>query len=155
VTVPTDGATVISSITAPNGAYEFERRVTTTPPADWASHDGRCDVVNLTNGYRVPIPCSASYADVGVDTGSNRIVIRAYARDDSRSVDSAARNVQGPREPQCGPQLCLGSGQIIDLSPTEKQIDFGQAGAGLGLMVLAVLLRFVGRRPKDDEDGTP
>ena len=78
--------------------------------------------------------------------------MRAVARDGSRSVDSAARSAQGPREPMCGKYACFGSGKIVELTPTAKQIDFGQAGAGLGFLVIAVLVQIAGRRGSDEEE---
>jgi hypothetical protein len=152
VTVPTAGATVITGITAPYGATDFMRRVAMSPPSDWASHDGTCQVVNITQGYTANIACGATSADIGVETGGNRIVVRAIARDGSRSVDSAARNVQGPREPMCGKVMCVGGGKIVELTPTEKEINFGQAGAGLGFLVIAVLVQVVGRRRPEEKE---
>jgi hypothetical protein len=150
--VPTAGATVITGITAPYGNTDTLRRVTMSPPADWAGHDGTCQLINTTQGYNTTISCSETVADISVETGSNRIIVRATARDGSRSVDSAGRSAQGPREPMCGKYVCLGSGKIVELSPTEKQINFGQAGAGLGFLVIAVLVQVVGRRKNDDEE---
>jgi hypothetical protein len=147
-TVPAAGATVITSITAPNGAIDYSRQVNMAPPADWASHDGTCQIVNTTQGYTSTISCGATVGEIGVEQGSNRIVVRATARDGSRSVDSAARSVQGPREPMCGKVYCVGGNNIVQLSPTSKEIDFGQAGAGLGLLVIAVLIRLAGRPPR-------
>jgi hypothetical protein len=151
-TVPTAGATVITSITG-NG---YTRHVNMTWPGDWAGHDGTCQVVNTTLGYGATVACGASTVDVDVDTGSNRIVVRATARDGSQSVDSAAKNVRGPKEPTCGKFACLGSGKLVELTPTQKSIDFGQAGAGLGFLVVAVLVQVVGRRKESaqsTEDG--
>jgi hypothetical protein len=156
VTVPTAGAVVIASTSAPGGNTAYYRQVVTSPPGDWASHDGTCQVVNTTYSYNVLIPCSGGTVDISVEEGRNNIVVRATARDGSRSVDSAARSVTGPREPQCGPKKCFSSGKIVELTPTGKQVDFGQAGTGLGLLVIAVLLRVTGtgRRSKDDEEGS-
>lgn len=155
VTVPTAGATVITGITAPYGATDYTRRVAMSPPADWASHDGTCQLVNTTQGYSVTISCGETAADIAVETGSNRILVRAVARDGSRSVDSAAKSVQGPKEPMCGKYYCVGGDKIVELTPTEKEIDFGQAGAGLGLLVIAVLIRLAGRpvREETTQDG--
>jgi hypothetical protein len=150
-TVPTAGAVVITGITASGGNIDYVRRVTMNPPADWASHDGTCQVINLTFGYTDTIACGATTADIGVETGSNRIVVRATARDGSRSVDSAARSVQGPREPMCGKVYCVGGNNIVELTPTSKPVDFGQAGAGLGLLVIAVLIRLVGRPAREND----
>jgi hypothetical protein len=147
-TVPTAGATVITSITATGNGYT--RRVNMSWPSDWANHDGTCQVFNTTLGYGATVACGASTVDIDVDTGTNRIVVRATARDGSRSVDSAGKNVQGPREPTCGKYACLGSGKIVELTPTEKSINFGQAGTGLGFLVIAVLVQVVGRRKTED-----
>jgi hypothetical protein len=65
--------------------------------------------------------------------------VRAYASD-GRSVDSAPKSVLGPREPQCGKYACFSTGKILELSPVDRPVRFGQAGAGLGLLVIAVLL---------------
>jgi hypothetical protein len=150
-TVPTAGATVITSITVTGNGYT--RRVNMTWPSDWANHDGTCQVFNTTLGYGAGIACGASTVDIDVDTGPNRIVVRATARDGSRSVDSAAKSVQGPREPTCGKYQCFSSGKIVELTPTERSVNFGQAGAGLGFLVVAVLVQVVGRRRESTEDG--
>ncbi|MFL6119792.1 hypothetical protein [Actinophytocola sp.] len=148
-TVPTAGATVITSITATGNGYT--RRVTMTWPGDWAGHDGTCQVVNTTLGYGAAITCGTTTLDIDVDTGPNRVVVRATARDGSRSVDSAARSVQGPREPMCGKYLCLGSGRIVELTPAARSTDFGQAGTGAGFLVIAVLVQVLGRRGRPEE----
>ena len=148
-TVPSAGATVITGSTAPNGQIDNLRRLTLSPPGDWASHDGPCEVVNTTQGYSTGIPCSAGSVDVYVETGSNRFVVRAHARDGSRSVESAARGVRGPKEPMCGQYVCVAGDKIVDLSPTAQPVRFGQAGAGVGLLVIALLLRFYRREDKD------
>lgn len=153
--VPTAGATVITSSSAPNGTQSPVRRIVMSPPSDWANHDGTCELVNVTYEYAETIACSATTADVSVDYGSNRFVVRATARDGSRSVDSAGRNVNGPREPTCGKYACVGSGKIVELTPTGKSINFGQAGAGLGFLVIAVVVQVMGRRKESTEDGTP
>jgi hypothetical protein len=138
--MPTAGAVVIGTVTAPNGAQDYSRLVSLNPPSDWANHNGRCQLVNTTQGYSVTIACSATSAEIGVEEGNNRLVVRAQASDGSQSVDSAAKTVRGPREPMCGKYACFGAGKILELSPVEKPVDFGQAGAGLGLLVIAVLL---------------
>jgi hypothetical protein len=143
--VPAAGATVIVGSSAPNGQIDNTRRLTLSPPGDWAGHDGRCEVVNTTQGYTTAIACSAGSVDVYVEMGSNRFVVRAHARDGSRSVDSASRAVQGPREPMCGKYACVAGDKIVDLSPTAQPVRFGQAGAGVGLLVIALWLKF-GRR---------
>lgn len=149
-TVPAAGAVVITSITGATG-ISYTRTVNMSPPGDWASHDGACQVVNRTYGAIVNIACGATSATIDVDTGTNSIVVRATARDGSQSVDSAVKTVRGPKEPTCGKYACFGSGKIVELTPTEKRVDFGQAGAGLGLLVIAVLLRVTGPRRKEDE----
>ncbi len=158
--VPAAGAAVITSITWPSGSYSYVRQVGMSPPGDWANHDGTCQVVNITHGYVVSIACTATVADIPVEMGQNRIAVRAIARDGSRAVDSAERAVGGPpqqAEPpeMCGRVYCFGGDDIVELTPTSKPVNFGQAGAGLGLLVFAVLLRVVGRRARDDEDGAP
>lgn len=158
-TVPTAGAVVITTITAPGGNIDYSRQVNMNPPADWASHDGTCQIVNITQGYTSNISCGATVGDIGVEMGSNRIVVRATARDGSRSVDSAARSVQGPREPMCGKVYCVGGNDIVELTPTSKPVNFGQAGAGLGLLVIAVLIRLAGRpaklgRPEEEKSNS-
>jgi hypothetical protein len=67
-------------------------------------------------------------------------------------VDSAGRSVPGPREPTCGRYQCARSDNLVELSPTSRSIPIGPAGAGLGLLVLAVVLRMSGRR-RDRADG--
>jgi hypothetical protein len=148
-TVPTAGATLITGATGTR--EDYTRHVTMSWPSDWAGHDGACQVVNLTLGNAVTIACGTTAVDIDVDTGANRVVVRAIARDGSRSVDSAARTVQGPREPMCGKYLCLGGGKLVELTPTERSVDFGQAGTGVGFLVIAVLVQVVGRRGRADE----
>jgi hypothetical protein len=129
--VPTAGVVIIGPVPATGG---YTRRLTLTPPGDWASHDGRCEVVNLTFSYTYPIACSATTATVDVETGSNRLVVRAHARDNSRSVDSAVRSVavRDP-EPTCGKYKCFSS-------PARATDPFGAGDAGLGFLALAALL---------------
>jgi hypothetical protein len=161
--VPAAGATVISGVTSPNGARSTLRRIATSPTADWATHDGTCQVYNTSEGWGQNIPCTATSVDVSVDFDTyNGFVVRAHARDGSRYVDSAVKSVRGPVTPpeMCGKVYCVGGGNIVELTPTDKSINFGQAGAGLGLLVLAVLIRFVGRRQvepgmaENDKDDT-
>jgi hypothetical protein len=149
--VPTAGATVITAV-APDG--ELSRRLTLNPPADWRSHDGLCEVVNLTFGWSQDIGCGTTSVMVAVDIGTNRFVVRAHARDNSRFVDSAARNVlvRDP-EPNCGRVKCVRSNNLIEISPTSNSSEpFGPAGAGIGLLVVAMLLQVSGRRRKPDEE---
>lgn len=136
--LPTAGATVIGSVLS-GGRQDYSRTMALAPPPDWANHDGRCELVNTTQGYAVTIACSATSATIGVEEGSNRLVVRAHASD-GRSVDSAPKSVLGPREPQCGKYACFNAGKILELSPVDRPVRFGQAGAGLGLLVIAVLL---------------
>ena len=142
--MPTAGATVIASVTRVD---QYTRAVRTSPPADWASHDGTCQVVNLTFGGTTSIPCSGATVNIYVDIGNNRIVVRAHARDGSRSVDSAPHsfNVRD-EEPMCGQHKCLRSGNLVQLSPTKQTDPAGPAGAGLGLLAFAVVLRIGGRK---------
>ena len=138
--MPTAGAVIIGTVTAPGGQMDYSRLVALSPPGDWANHNGRCELVNTTQGYSTTIACSATSAEIGVEQGNNRLVVRAHASDGSQSVESAAKTVRGPREPMCGKYVCFGTGKIVELSPVEKPISFGQAGTGLGLLVIAVLL---------------
>lgn len=136
--LPSAGASIIGTVLS-GGRQDYSRTLALNPPADWASHDGRCEFVNTTQGYTVTIACSATSASIGVEEGSNRLVVRAHASD-GRSVDSAPKSVPGPREPQCGKYACFSTGKILELSPVDRPVRFGQAGAGLGLLVIAVLL---------------
>ncbi|MFD4638831.1 hypothetical protein ACFWN2_16065 [Lentzea sp. NPDC058436] len=141
--LPTAGAVVINSITG--GRMVPRRTVNMTPPADWASHNGRCEVVNRTQGYSVGIACNATTAQIDVEEGSNSIVVRAYAASGAGQVDSAARNViytsDGclPNKPTCIPQqMPAGAGTAP------------MGAGGLGLLAVAFLLR-VGVRRGDEE----
>jgi hypothetical protein len=135
--VPTAGAVVITGVTN-TGLYG--RRLTLTPPADWAGHDGSCEVVNKTFAYQYPIACSATSVTVEVDVGNNLFVVRAHARDGSRSVDSAVRTVHViDREPTCGRVQCLRS-----TAPASNAV--GEGDVGLGLLAAAVLLGIRDRR---------
>jgi hypothetical protein len=137
---------VISSISGSTTSYA--RRLTTTPPSDWASHDGSCEVINTTLGESTPVPCTGTQITVYLQEGANRFVVRANARDGSRSVDSAARSAFGPveRDPTCRTgRICqtpFGNNRLIEITPTTPVTDpIGPAGAGLGMLALAVLLR--------------
>ncbi|MFI7672792.1 hypothetical protein [Actinophytocola sp. NPDC049390] len=136
--LPSAGASVIGTVLS-GGRQDYTRTMALNPPSDWATHNGRCELVNTTHGYAVTIACSATSAEIAVEQGGNRLVVRAHASD-GRSVDSAPKSVPGPREPMCGKYLCFGTGKIVELSPVERPIRFGQAGAGLGLLVIAVFL---------------
>ncbi|TCO52307.1 fibronectin type III domain-containing protein [Actinocrispum wychmicini] len=129
-TVPTAGSVVITGV-ANTGAYS--RKLALTPPSDWATHNGSCEVVNKTFAYQYSIACSATSVDVDVDVGVNQFVVRAHARDGSRSVDSAVRSVRViDRDPMCGKVQCFRS-DVPAPSPV------GPADAGLGLLAAAAL----------------
>ncbi|WP_367127300.1 hypothetical protein [Saccharothrix sp. HUAS TT1] len=135
--LPQAGAAVITSF-SPTGDV-FDRRVNLAPPADWASHDGQCEIVNLTQGYSQPIACSATSANIYVDIGSNQIVVRAHAATGSGSVDSAIRSVMVRDTETCGGRICqprsLPSGESSRL-----------VGGGIGLLATAWLLTLRNRR---------
>ncbi|MGQ0839624.1 hypothetical protein [Actinokineospora sp.] len=142
--VPTAGAVVITGV-AP-GSYE--RRLTLTPPADWAGHDGACEVVNKTWDYTESISCSATSVTISVDEGGNQIVVRAHARDGSRSVDSAPRSVL--QRPETEP--CPG-GRICQQPRVANELSSGpMVGVGIGLLATALLLRAGGRREDGETD---
>jgi hypothetical protein len=139
--LPTAGASVISSITG--GRMASRRTVNMAPPADWASHNGRCEVVNKTQGYSVGIPCTATTAQIDLEEGTNTIVVRAYAASGGGQVDSAPKNAifildecQG--KPGCIPRL----------APAGEQTAPMGAG-GLGLLACAFLLRIGVRREEE------
>lgn len=113
------------------------------PPADWASHNGRCEVVNKTQGYSVGIPCTATTAQIDLEEGTNTIVVRAYAASGGGQVDSASKNAifildecQG--KPGCIPRM----------APAGEQTAPMGAG-GLGLLACAFLLRIGVRREEE------
>jgi hypothetical protein len=115
------------------------------PPADWASHNGRCEVVNKTQGYAVGIACNATTARIDVEEGSNSIVVRAYAATGGGQVDSAARNViytmdecQG--KPGCIPRMAPAG---VETAP--------MGAGGLGLLACAFLLRIGVRRGEEEK----
>lgn len=142
--LPTAGAAVITGVST--GRQLPRRTVTMAPPADWASHNGRCEVVNRTQGYSVGIACNATTAQIDVEEGSNSIVVRAYAASGAGQVDSAARSViytsDGclPNKPTCIPQRIA-----------EGEAGTAPMGAGgLGLLAVAFLLR-IGVRRGDEE----
>jgi hypothetical protein len=150
--VPTAGATVITGVQIVD---DYTRRLVLNPPADWASHDGACEVVDLIHGNAAPITCSATSVEVFVDIGMNRFAIRAHASDNSRSVDSAARSVRViDPEPTCGPVRCFRANNLVEISPASKSTPIGPAGAGLGFLALAALLRIGGRRRGSGQDET-
>jgi hypothetical protein len=119
------------------------RRVSMAPPADWASHNGRCEVVNLTHGFSVGIACSATSATIDVDEGSNRIVVRAYAASGAGQVDSAAKSVIFTYDECAGKPTC-----IPRAAPAGVETAPMGAG-GLGLLAAAFLLRVKPRREEE------
>lgn len=113
------------------------------PPADWASHNGRCEIVNKTQGYSTGIACSATVGAVDLEEGSNSIVVRAYAASGGGQVESAPKNAlyildecQG--KPGCIPRMAPAG---ADTAP--------MGAGGLGLLACAFLLRIGVRREED------
>ncbi|SES35787.1 hypothetical protein SAMN05216188_13835, partial [Lentzea xinjiangensis] len=139
--LPAAGATVITGFVG--GVRMPSRTVNMAPPADWASHTGRCEVVNTTWDYAVGIPCGATTARISLEEGSNTIVVRAYAASGGGQVDSAARNASYLAD-ECGGK----PGCIPRLAPAGAQTAPMGAG-GVGLLACAFLLRIGVRR----EDG--
>jgi hypothetical protein len=119
------------------------RRVTLAPPADWASHNGRCEVVNKTYGFSVGIPCNATSATIDVDEGGNAIVVRAYAASGAGQVDSAQRNAIFTYDECAGKPSC-----IPRMAPAGAETAPMGAG-GLGLLACAFLLRIGVRRDEE------
>ncbi|CRK55594.1 VgrG protein [Alloactinosynnema sp. L-07] len=146
--VPTAGAVVITAHTATG----YSRRLTMAPPADWANHDGACVVVNKTYDYSEPIACDATTANIAVEEGSNMVVVRATARDGSRSVESATRRISFPIQNECRPgRICPIPNAASD--PVSNEVSSGpMVGAGIGLLATAALLRFGVRRREEEED---
>ncbi|MET1071792.1 MAG: hypothetical protein ABWY11_04005 [Umezawaea sp.] len=143
--LPTAGAAVITTITG--GPASYTKTVNMAPPADWASHDGSCEVVNTTYGYSTPIACSATSTTIEADIGINRIVVRAYAAGGGSSVDSAPKNTN-VRDPElCGTKPC----QIPRAAPESPAAPMG--AGGLGLIATAALLRVGRRRSDSSEEG--
>lgn len=141
--LPSAGAVVITG--ASGGRTVPTRRLTLAPPADWASHNGRCEVVNNTYGYSVGIPCNATSATIDVDEGSNSLVVRAYAASGAGQVDSAPRNTFFTYDECAGKPNC-----IPKMAPAG--IETAPMGAGgLGLLACAFLLRIGVRRRGDEE----
>lgn len=141
--LPTAGAAVIVSVV--NNGDMFERPVNLAPPADWASHNGPCEVVNLTHGFSQPIACSATSTTIGVDYGQNMIVVRAHAATGTGSVDSAARSTTVRDIDQCGGRICYP--KSVPASAEGEQL----VGGGIGLLATAWLLTLRNRRERRGE----
>jgi hypothetical protein len=141
--LPTAGAAVITGISGVR--TNPTRRVTMAPPADWASHNGRCEVVNKTYGFSVGIACNATSATIDVDEGSNSIVVRAYAASGAGQVDSAAKNALFTYDECAGKPSC-----IPRLAPAGAGTAPMGAG-GLGLLACAFLLRIGVRRGEEEK----
>jgi sugar lactone lactonase YvrE len=141
--LPTAGAVVITGITG--GRMLPSRTVNMAPPADWANHNGRCEVVNKTQGYSVAIACNATTARIDVEEGGNSIVVRAYAASGGGQVDSAARNAIYTAD-ECGGK----PGCVPRLAPAGAGTAPMGAGA-LGLLACAFLLRIGVRRGEEDK----
>ncbi|RDI22347.1 hypothetical protein [Lentzea flaviverrucosa] len=141
--LPSAGAVVISSISGLR--TNPTRRVTLAPPADWASHNGRCEVVNKTYGYSVGIACNATSASIDVDEGSNAIVVRAFAASGAGQVDSAQKNTTFTYDECAGKPNC-----IPRMAPAGVETAPMGAG-GLGLLACAFLLRIGVRRGEEEK----
>ncbi|ONI84912.1 hypothetical protein ALI22I_31080 [Saccharothrix sp. ALI-22-I] len=142
--LPTAGAGVISTVGA--GSNRYEKKVTTAPPADWASHGGRCEVVNRTYEYAVAIACSGGVVTVPVEEGSNSIVVRAHAASGSGSVDSAAKSA-----PVLEPQQPCGGGMVCRPHSVPAEGESNLVSGGIGLLATAWLLTLRNRRIRRDE----
>ena len=142
--LPTAGAAVITGITGVR--TNPTRKVNMAPPADWASHNGRCEVVNKTYGYSIGIACNATTATIDVDEGSNAIVVRAFAASGAGQVDSAQKNVTFtyddclPNKPTCIPRMAPAGAGTAPMG-----------AGGLGLLACAFLLRIGVRRGEEDK----
>ncbi|MBB5803960.1 hypothetical protein F4560_003728 [Saccharothrix ecbatanensis] len=141
--LPTAGAAVITTF-GPTGDM-YTKRVNMTPPADWASHDGPCELINLTFGHSEPIACSATSAMIGVDVGSNRIVVRAHAATGTGSVDSAVRSTPVRDIDECGGRIC--QPRSVPAAAEGNQL----VGGGIGLLATAWLLTLRNRRERRGE----
>lgn len=137
--LPPAGAVVISLVGP--GPHQYEKKVTTAPPAEWAAHTGQCEVVNTTLDATAPIPCAGGTVTIAVDVGPNYLVVRAYAASGSGSVDSAVRNAP-VREPidDCGGRIC--QPRSVPASAEDNQL----VGGGIGLLATAWLLTLRNRR---------
>jgi hypothetical protein len=143
--LPTAGAVVISTITGGIGSYT--KTVNMAWPADWAGHDGPCEVVNTTYGYSSPIACGTASTTIEADINSNRIVVRAHAATGGTSVDSASKNTTVRETETCPRAPCQ-----IPRSAPEAPESAPMGAGGLGLIATAALLR-VARRRTDEEGG--
>ncbi len=145
--LPAAGATVITAV---SGGRTYVRTVSMAPPSGWAGHDGPCELVNKTQGYSEPISCAATSGTINVEEGPNSIVVRAFARGDtSRSVDSAAKPVFFPirQEPCPDGRAC----EIPRMEPASNEVSSGpMAGAGVGLLLTALLITLTGRREEQE-----
>ncbi|MCX2947504.1 hypothetical protein [Lentzea sp. NEAU-D7] len=141
--LPSAGAVVITGISGVR--TNPSRRVTLAPPADWASHNGRCEVVNKTYGFSVGIPCNATSATIDVDEGSNAIVVRAFAASGAGQVDSAQKNALFTYDECAGKPNC-----IPRMAPAGAGTAPMSAG-GLGLLACAFLLRIGVRRGEEEK----
>jgi hypothetical protein len=141
--LPSAGVQVISTVGA--GSHQYERKVTTAPPADWASHSGTCEVVNTTYGSSVPIACSGGAVTIDVDLGSNALVVRAHGP--SGSVDSKVYNafVRDPIENCGGGRIC----QPLSVPASDEGNQL--VGGGIGLLATAWLLTLRNRRMRRGE----
>nr|QEO73942.1 hypothetical protein [uncultured bacterium] len=136
--LPTAGAVVITSFGS--GGDMYVKRVNLAPPADWAGHNGACEVINETWGYSQPIACSATSATISVDYGSNRIIVRAHAASGTGSVNSAARSVMVRDTETCGGRVC--QPRSVPAGAESNQL----VGGGIGLLATAWLLTLRNRR---------
>jgi hypothetical protein len=141
--LPTAGAVVITSFGATGDM--FTKRVNMAPPADWASHNGACEVVNVTWDYVEPIACSATSATIMVDVGPNRILVRAYAATGTGVVESAIRSVSVRDTETCGGRVC--QPRSVPAAAEGEQL----VGGGIGLLATAWLLTLRNRRNRRGE----
>jgi hypothetical protein len=141
--LPSAGAVVISTVGP--GGHRYQKKVTTAPPADWASHGGTCEVYNRTYGGSTPIACSGGTVTIPVDIDTNVLVVRAYAA--SGSVDSKAYFVFVP-----DPIDNCGGGKICQpKSLPASEEDNQLVGGGIGLLATAWLLTLRNRRMRRGE----
>jgi hypothetical protein len=132
---------VITSISG--GARAISRTVNMAPPADWASHNGRCEVVNTSWGYAIGIACNATSVRIDLEEGANRIVVRAYAASGAGQVDSASKNANLILDECAGRPTC-----VPRMAPAGAGTAPAGAG-GLGLLACAFLLRIGVRREEE------